>query len=69
MHSDYSGVPISLMSNTINIMGNLVTATIPVNLHKLTVNQELNDGTRVFIAGAGSGLSISQAGLIWGETA
>lgn len=65
MHADYSGIPISLMSNTISTMGNLVTATIPVNLHELSNNHELKKGNKVFIAGAGSGLSISQAGLIW----
>jgi acyl-CoA:acyl-CoA alkyltransferase len=69
MHSDYSGVPTTLMSNTINVMGNLVTATIPVNLHQLAENKELEDGMKVFIAGAGSGLSISQAGLVWEKAA
>jgi 3-oxoacyl-(acyl-carrier-protein) synthase III len=69
MHSDYSGVPTTLMSNTIHDMGNLVTATIPVNLHKLSNSQEVFDGDKIFIAGAGSGLSISQAGLIWERAA
>jgi acyl-CoA:acyl-CoA alkyltransferase len=50
-------------------MGNLVTSTIPVNLHKLSDNQEVDRGDKIFIAGAGSGLSISQAGLVWERAA
>lgn len=69
MHSEYSGIPTNLMSNTISEMGNLVTATIPVNLHKLSNNQEVDNGDKIFIAGAGSGLSISQAGLTWEHAA
>jgi acyl-CoA:acyl-CoA alkyltransferase len=69
MHADYSGIPMDLMTNTIGEMGNLVTATIPVNLHKLSHNHEVDDGDKIFIAGAGSGLSISQAGLIWERAA
>ncbi|MFL6713328.1 MAG: 3-oxoacyl-ACP synthase III family protein [Sulfurifustis sp.] len=69
MHSEYSKVPVGLMPNTVSTMGNLATASIPVNLHNLVVNRELADGDKVFIAGAGSGLSISQAAFVWEQTA
>lgn len=69
MHARYAQIPLGLMSNTVSTMGNLVSATIPVNLHKLAEKQELSDGDRVFISGSGSGLSISQAGLIWEKAA
>jgi 3-oxoacyl-[acyl-carrier-protein] synthase-3 len=65
MHAAYSQLSTNIMSNTVATMGNLVSATIPVNLYNLAVNQEVRDGDKIFISGAGSGLSISQAGLIW----
>jgi 3-oxoacyl-[acyl-carrier-protein] synthase-3 len=69
MHADYSGVPVELMTKTLAQMGNLVTATIPMNLYNLSDNHDVNRGSKIFIAGAGSGLSISQAGLVWEEAA
>lgn len=68
LHADYSGVGIERMSDTISYLGNLTSATIPVNLHQLAENDGLRPGQRVFISGAGSGLSISQAGLVWGPS-
>lgn len=69
MHADYSDIPVALMSNTVCTLGNLVSATIPVNLHHMFDNQELKTGDKVFLSGSGSGLSISQAGLIWEKAA
>jgi 3-oxoacyl-[acyl-carrier-protein] synthase III len=57
------------MSNTVCTLGNLVSATIPVNIHRMFDNQALKSGDKVFISGSGSGLSISQAGLIWEKAA
>ena len=53
------------MPNTVTSFGNLVTANIPVNIYNLLKDKEVRTGDKVFIAGAGSGLAISQAGLIW----
>ncbi len=68
MHSAYSGIPATRMTDTISTLGNITSATIPVNLHRLSETREMGDSEKVFIAGAGSGLSISQAGLIWSPT-
>jgi 3-oxoacyl-(acyl-carrier-protein) synthase III len=65
MHADYAGVSTAIMPDTVSTMGNITTATIPVNLYNLIKNKDIENGGRVFIAGAGSGLSISQTGLIW----
>jgi len=65
MHSSYTGVPETRMTDTVSTLGNITSATIPVNLHRLTESQEISVGEKVFIAAAGSGLSISQAGLMW----
>jgi acyl-CoA:acyl-CoA alkyltransferase len=64
-HARYAGVSTSIMPNTVRDFGNLVTANIPVNLHKLICSSEMHGGDKVFIAGAGSGLAIGQAGLVW----
>jgi 3-oxoacyl-[acyl-carrier-protein] synthase-3 len=64
-HAHYAKISLEIMPNTLTTMGNLITASIPVNLHKLRINNEIQRGQKVFIAGAGSGLSVSQAGLIW----
>lgn len=61
-HEEYSGVPISKMSNTFTNYGNITAATIPFNLYKLLTGDTGNSQGRTFISGAGSGLSISQSG-------
>ncbi len=64
-HAQYTGIPHALMTNTVGKLGNLVTATIPVNIYNLIKDQQVNKGDRVFLSGSGSGLAISQAALIW----
>ncbi len=64
-HARYAKISPEIMPNTVTTLGNLITASIPVNLHNLRINNEIEPGQKVFIAGAGSGLSVSQAGLIW----
>lgn len=65
LHSAYSGIPVARMTNTITTHGNLISASIPLNLRKIQDNDDVSDGDRVFISGSGSGLSVSQAGLVW----
>ena len=64
-HVKYAGISLDVMTDTVTTMGNLITANIPVNLYNLMKNKEVKNGDKVFIAGAGSGLSVSQSGLIW----
>ncbi len=64
-HAQYTGVPFERMTNTVGKLGNLVTATIPVNIYNLMQDQQVKKGDRVFLSGSGSGLAISQAALIW----
>lgn len=64
-HAAYTKIPRDLMSETVSWLGNITSATIPVNLHVLNENKTINNGDRVFISGTGSGLSISQTGLVW----
>lgn len=65
LHSQLMGIPLEIMPKTVATMGNLITANIPVTLHNCIVNQELSDGNKIYLSGVGSGISISQAGLIW----
>lgn len=65
LHSAYSGIPIARMTNSITTHGNLISASIPLNLKKIQDNEDVNQGDRIFLSGSGSGLSVSQAGLVW----
>ncbi|MFQ5994624.1 MAG: 3-oxoacyl-ACP synthase III family protein [Acidiferrobacterales bacterium] len=58
-------VPVGIMPNTVSTLGNIITATIPVNLYRLIVNNDVEDGQKVVLSGAGSGICTDQAGLIW----
>jgi 3-oxoacyl-[acyl-carrier-protein] synthase-3 len=64
-HADYARVSLDVMPNSVSSLGNLVTASIPLNLHRIKEDHSVKAGQKVFIAGVGSGLSISQAGLVW----
>lgn len=65
LHEKNMKVPVDVMPNTVTTLGNIITATIPVNLYNLIVNNEVAGGEKVFLSGAGSGISSGQAGLIW----
>jgi len=69
MHAAYSHVPLQAMPDTVSWLGNIASATIPVNLHYLRREGAVRPREKVFISAAGSGLSISQAGLVWDEAA
>lgn len=65
MHAAYSGIERSRMTDTVSTLGNITSATIPVNLHRLAEEGVAQPGDNVMISGAGSGLSISQTALVW----
>ncbi len=69
LHSKYSGVPQERMTDTVSRLGNITSATIPVNLRLLAEQNDIAEGEKIFIAGAGSGLSVSQSGLLWQDAA
>lgn len=59
------GVPTAIMPKTVDTLGNLITANIPLSIHYCLVNREIREGNKVYLSGMGSGISLSQAGLIW----
>jgi acyl-CoA:acyl-CoA alkyltransferase len=50
---------------TVDYLGNIISATIPVNLALLEEKKMLRSGEKIYLAGSGSGICLSQAGLIW----
>lgn len=65
LHADLMNIPMGIIPKTVGRLGNLITANIPLCLHNFSVNQEVKQGSKIYLSGAGSGISISQAGLIW----
>lgn len=65
LHSQLGGVPSHIIPDTVTMFGNLVTATIPVNLHLVHSRHEIKCEDKVFLSGMGSGISLGQAGIIW----
>ncbi|OGI62125.1 MAG: hypothetical protein A2W18_01940 [Candidatus Muproteobacteria bacterium RBG_16_60_9] len=59
------GIPPDIIPNTMDMLGNLITANIPLSLHYCRRNNELAPGSKIFVSGQGSGISLSQAGLVW----
>ena len=65
LHSEILGIPAEIIPKTVATMGNLITANIPLCVHNLSVNQSVKGGDKVYLSGVGSGISLSQVGLIW----
>lgn len=65
LHSDILGVPLNIMPKTVSTLGNLITANIPLCVNNFYTDQEVNSGDKIYLSGVGSGISLSQAGLIW----
>jgi 3-oxoacyl-[acyl-carrier-protein] synthase-3 len=52
------------MTKTYDILGNIATATFPVNLGMSMNHQDHQKNRKIFIAMAGSGLSVCQSGIV-----
>ncbi len=65
LHHQLMGVPFEIMHQSVEFMGNLTTGNIPFSIHYLHSNQQIKYGDRIYLSGTGSGISLSQAGLIW----
>jgi acyl-CoA:acyl-CoA alkyltransferase len=68
IYSRLTGVPTSLMLRTVDVLGNLITASIPLGIHYCFKNRELKTGDKIYVSSTGSGISLSQAGLVWDGT-
>ena len=52
------------MADTFSYLGNLTSATLPVNLSIALENKLIQSGSAVYIALSGSGISVAHAGLV-----
>ncbi|MHB8453351.1 MAG: 3-oxoacyl-ACP synthase III family protein [Acidiferrobacterales bacterium] len=64
-HAEVADISLGIIPITVNYLGNIISATIPANIHLLLEQGKLGNGERVYLSGTGSGISLSQAGLIW----
>ena len=64
-HAEVANVSLNIVPITINFLGNIVSATIPVNLHLLSAKNQLALGEKIYLSGTGSGICLAQAGLVW----
>ncbi len=64
-HSRLVGVPLAIMPRPVETFGNLITANIPFCIHNFVLRNEVLAGDKVYLSGIGSGISLSQTGLIW----
>lgn len=67
IYSQLTGVPTDIMPRTVDTLGNVITASIPLGIHVCLMNRELAPGNKIYISSTGSGISLSQAGVIWDE--
>lgn len=65
LHSQLMGVPTTIMPKTVDVLGNLITANIPLSIHYCLLKREISRGDKIYLSGTGSGISLSQMGLIW----
>lgn len=65
IHRAISQVAKERIPNTVETMGNTISATIPYTLHMVRQQGRVQPGTKIYMSGTGSGICASQAGVIW----
>lgn len=69
IYTDVLCVAKEIITQTVWDLGNIISATIPVNLHRVMYTDSLEEGDKVILAGAGSGVCAGHAGLVWEDYA
>ena len=64
-HAEVANIDMDIIPITVDWLGNIISATIPVNLCILAEKGQIHQGNKIYLSGTGSGISIAQAGLIW----
>ncbi|WP_148665562.1 3-oxoacyl-ACP synthase III family protein [Sulfurifustis variabilis] len=64
-HAEVAQVPLEIIPITVDYLGNIISATIPVNISLLMKDKKLTNGERIYLSGTGSGISIAQAAMVW----
>lgn len=63
--SDITKIPVEGIPETVTTLGNIITASVPVILHRLLMADQVNTGDRLLLSGSGGGISAAQAALVW----
>ncbi len=64
-HADELDISLDKIPLSVDVLGNIISASIPANIAALQDQNAMCQGDKIYLAGSGSGISISQAGLIW----
>lgn len=65
IHQAITRIPVAKIPNTVETMGNIISATIPFTLDIARKGAYLSNGQKIFMSGTGSGICAAQVGLIW----
>lgn len=65
LHAELADVSLDIIPVSVDFLGNVISATIPLNLQLLARENKLQSGEKVYLSGTGSGICLNQAGLIW----
>ncbi len=65
IHMAITRIPQAKIPNSVETMGNIISATIPFTLDMVRRSGVLKEGQKVFMSGTGSGICAAQTGLIW----
>lgn len=64
-HAGLAGVDMRTVPITVDSLGNIVTANIPVALNLLERRGQACFGDKIILSGNGSGICLNQAGMVW----
>ena len=65
IHMAITRIPEYKIPNSVEAMGNIISATIPYTLDLAQKRGLIKEGKKVYLSGTGSGICAGQAGLIW----
>lgn len=64
-HAEVARVSLDIIPVTVDYLGNVISATIPIILDLLSNSNQVKEAHKLYLSGTGSGICIEQAGLIW----
>lgn len=63
--SKVTDIPVEGIPETVTTLGNIITASVPVILHRLRRSGDVAAGQRLLLSGSGGGISAAQGAMIW----
>ena len=65
IHMAITRIPKARIPNSVETMGNVISASVPYTLHMARQQGRVHAGQKIFLSGTGSGICVGQTGLIW----